>query len=237
MFNFFLCWGVFFILTPSEFTKQDIIKTLHIPKEKIIVTCLAPTYLGIKYTNEEIKIKYNIKKPYLLYVGVAYPHKNLNRLIQAWKIFEKDNNNFNLVLVGKKNYFYENLINSKEYQNCKNIIFTDFVPDNELSTLYQNAKAYIFPSLYEGFGLPPLEAMQYNIPVISSDTTCLPEILGNSAFYFDPQNEYDIFSKISIILNDDNKRQELINNIPNILAKYSQNNTSKNTLLVYQKMV
>ena len=232
------------IITPSEFTKQDIVNTLHIPKEKITVTYLAPTDLGIKYQvssikyeNENILTKHNIIKPYLLYVGVAYPHKNLERLVRAWKMFEEKNNDFNLVLVGKKNYFYDQITDSKEFKKCKNIIFTDFVPDNELVFLYQNAKAYVFPSLYEGFGLPPLEAMQYNIPVISSNTTCLPEILGNSAFYFNPQNEHDICSKISIILTDEEKHRELINNIPKTLAKYSQINTSKNTLLVYQKMV
>ncbi len=243
------------IITPSEFTKQDLIQTLHLPANKISVTYLSPVLKeNIEYStrlhpesvgtadgqvlniNEVLK-KYNITKNYLLYVGVAYPHKNLERLVRAWKMFEEKNENFNLVLVGKKNYFYEHLINSAEYNDCKNIIFTDFVPDNELATLYQKATAYVFPSLYEGFGLPPLEAMQCNIPVISSSATCLPEILGDAVLYFDPQNEQDICSKISVILTDENKRRELINNIPKILAKYSQKNTSEKTLSVYQKMV
>lgn len=227
-----------YILTPSEFTKQDIVKTLHIPEKKITVTYLAPTDLAdIKHTGNEVLLKHNMKKPYLLYVGVAYPHKNLERMVRAWKMFEEKNKNFNLVLVGKNNYFYERLINSEEYKNCQNIIFTDFVSDNELFSLYQNATAYIFPSLYEGFGLPPLEAMQCGTPIISSNASCLPEILGEGALYFNPTNEQDICSKIFIILTDENKRRELINNIPKILAKYSQKNTSKITLSVYQKMV
>jgi len=254
-----------YIFTPSEFTKQDIINTLHIPADKITVTYLAPTDLGIKftplnpakpefrdernyltgvnpvssikYTNGNVLSKHNITKPYLLYVGVAYPHKNLGRLVNAWKMFEEKNKNFQLVLVGKKNYFYDRLINSDVFKQCKNIVFTDFVSDKELSELYQNATAYIFPSLYEGFGLPPLEAMQYNIPVISSNTSCLPEILDESVLYFNPQNEQDIYSKISMILTQPEIRQKLINNIPNILANYSQNNTSKITLSVYQKMI
>ncbi|HRY36591.1 MAG TPA: glycosyltransferase family 1 protein [Candidatus Magasanikbacteria bacterium] len=225
------------IITPSEFTKQDIIKTLSVPAEKVIVTYLAPTKLNTDNEKEISLAKYNITKPYLLYVGVAYPHKNLERLVRAWKIFEEKNQNFQLVLVGKKNYFYDRLINSNIFKNCKNIIFTDFIPDSELSSLYQNAIAYVFPSLYEGFGLPPLEAMQYNIPVISSKNSCLPEILGNAALYFDPKNEQDMYTAICLVLTNEQKRHELINNISSVLAKYSQENTTEKTLSVYQKMV
>lgn len=226
-----------FILTPSNFTKQDIVKTFRIPETKITVTPLGLTCSGIKCANEEILINHGINKPYLLYVGVAYPHKNLEGLLSAWRIFEERNKNFNLVLVGKKNYFYERLLNSKDYKNCQNIIFTDFVSDENLSCLYKKATAYIFPSFYEGFGLPPLEAMQYNVPVISSDKTCLPEVLGDSVLYFNPENIQDIYTKINTILTQENIRQKLINNIPNILARYSQKNTSEITLSVYQKMV
>ena len=245
------------IITPSEFTKQDIVQTLYIPTDKITVTYLAPVLKdNIEYStlptgrqvsnindqrnntkNQEALLKYNITKKYLLYVGVAYPHKNLDHLIRSWKIFEEKNTNFNLVLVGKKNYFYDQLIKGEEFKKCKNIIFTDFVSDFELTTLYKNATAYVFPSLYEGFGLPPLEAMQYGIPVISSNTSCLPEILKNAALYFDPKNEQEMYSAISTILTNNTKRNELINNISIVLANYSQNNTAKTTLSVYQKMV
>ncbi len=227
------------ILTPSKFTKQDIIKNLNLSNDKITVTYLAPTKLNgeLQSTSRTSAYKYNIAKPYLLYVGVAYPHKNLDRLIMSWKIFEEKNTNFNLVLVGKKNYFYDQLINGEEFKKCKNIIFTDFVSDFELATLYKNATAYVFPSLYEGFGLPPLEAMQYGIPVISSNTSCLPEILKNAALYFDPKNVQEMCSAISIILTDNEKRNELINNISIVLANYSQKNTVETTLSVYQKMV
>lgn len=232
------------IITPSNFTKQDITKTLHMPEEKITVTHLAPTDLGIKYPvssikygNENLLIKHHILKPYLLYVGVAYPHKNLEQLVKSWKKFEEKNKNFQLVLVGKKNYFYDRLINSEIFKNCQNIVFTDFVPDAELAMFYKNATAYVFPSLYEGFGLPPLEAMQYGVPTISANSACLPEILGEAALYFDPLTEQDICSKISLILTDTNIRQKLINNMPYILSKYSQKNTAETTLSVYQKMV
>lgn len=245
------------IITPSNFTKQDVTKNLHVPEEKITVTYLAPVLKNnIQYPtlptgrqvsntnnqqnndkNQEILQKHGITKNYLLYVGVAYPHKNLERLVRAWKMFEKQNKNFQLVLVGKKNYFYDRLINSEIFKSCKDVIFTDFILDENLVDIYKNSSAYIFPSLYEGFGLPPLEAMQYGIPVISSNKTCLPEILGDAALYFEPQNEQDICSKINLILTDSDTRQKLINNIPDILSKYSQKNTAETTLSVYKKMV
>ncbi|MCX6779687.1 MAG: glycosyltransferase family 1 protein [Candidatus Magasanikbacteria bacterium] len=166
------------IITISEFTKKDIIQTLKIKSEKISVTLLSPFEIKL-FSNIDLNKKYNITKPYWLYVGVAYPHKNLETLLSAWEIFcQKYNNNFQLVLAGNKNYFYERLEKLIKEKNIQNVILVGFVPDDELPNLYKNATLYIFPSLYEGFGLPPLEAMQYHIPVISSNTTCLPEILA-----------------------------------------------------------
>jgi glycosyltransferase involved in cell wall biosynthesis len=178
------------ILTVSEFSKQDINKTLHVPFNKITVTYLAPTTPNQQPTlpAEDVLNKYGITSPYVLYVGVAFPHKNLEGLINAWELFQKkfSDHTTKLVLVGKKNYFYEQLI--PRIQTNKNIIYTDFVPDSDLPTIYKNASLYVMPSFYEGSALPSLEALQYGIPVASSNQTCLPEILQNAAFYFDPKN-------------------------------------------------
>jgi len=142
------------IIAISEYTKQDILNTFSIRDEQEeLINKIKVIYEGVSIAKEEANFdvlqKYGIAKPYLLYVGNAYPHKNLERLISAFKKL----NGLQLVLVGQLDYFYRRL------QGGDKIIFTDFVSDQDLSGLYQEASLYVFPSLYEGFGLPPLEAM------------------------------------------------------------------------------
>lgn len=250
------------IIVPSEFTKQDLQKTLRLPPEKISVIYLAPhlpprasTFNG---TNSFDKIplpilkKHNITKPYALYVGVAYPHKNLEGLIKAWKIFEgKYSQNHQLVLVGKRNYFYNRLLNNVAMKQCNprstsakasgygasNVIYTDYLNDAELAQIYSQSSLCVFPSFYEGFGMPPLEAMQYGIPVVSANSACLPEILGNAAFYFNPNNIEEIAQAVYKGFTDQNLRKQLIENSKNILRKYSWINTAKQTLEVYNNKI
>ncbi|MFA5061755.1 MAG: glycosyltransferase family 1 protein [Patescibacteria group bacterium] len=226
------------IITPSEFTKQDIHKTLKIPLQKIFVTLLSPQPQEQKQNNishKELFKKFNINKPYALYVGVAYPHKNLEGLVDAWHDFEKKyGDNFQLILVGKKNYFYDRLINSKKFKQCKNIIFTDYLNDDELNTIYSGAMLYVFPSLYEGFGLPPLEAMTHHVPVISANSACLPEILGSAALYFDPKNPEEITQALYNGFTNQNLRLNLIQQSQQILKKYSWLETAKRTLQIYK---
>lgn len=222
------------IIAVSEFTKKDIENTLKIKPEKIITTLLSP--LSLKDFNEiDINKKYSITKPYWLYVGVAYPHKNLETLLAAWQIFyDKYNKNYQLVLAGKKNYFYQRLEKMIKEKNIQNVILTDFVDDNTLANLYKKATLYVFPSLYEGFGLPPLEAMQYNLPVISSDRTCLPEILGDGAVYFDPADPTNIATCAQTVLEDKNTIKKLTENSQKILQKYSWAKTAEQTLQIYK---
>jgi len=223
------------IITVSEFSAQDIIKNLHVPKEKISVIYLSPLP-PIKNSEPPFSLreKYNIHKPYWLYVGVAYPHKNLETLIDAWKIFsEKNNDEYQLVLVGKENYFYHQLRTYIKKNNVHNVILTGFVPDTELGELYKNATLYVFPSLYEGFGLPPLEAMQYDLPVISSNSSCLPEILKDAALYFNAKNTQDIIGAATTIIKNEKIRKMIIENGRKLLQKYSWDKTAIQTLQIY----
>jgi len=234
------------ILTPCEFVKGDIVKTLNIKAEKISVTLLAPP-TNLKSSNFNNTPPPSLPtQPYILYVGVAFPHKNLLGLIRAWKIFnEKFDNSYRLVLVGNENYFYRQLKNHPLVKELSAIggpasggknkpIFTGFVPDSQLAHFYQNASLYAFPSLYEGFGLPPLEAMQYDLPVVSSNATCLPEILQDAALYFNPIDPVDMATKINTALTDENLRQNLKNNGQKLLKKYSWQTTAEQTLQIYQ---
>lgn len=227
------------ILVPTEFGKKDLHNTLGIPLNKITVTPLAPfsLFTPLKITAEETLKKFHITKPYILYVGAAYPHKNLTRLVHAWNTFcVQHENTHQLVLCGKKDQFYQQLIH-EIITGQDSVICTDFVTDDELTALYQHATLYIFPSLYEGFGLPPLEAMQHQLPVIAANTSCLPEVLGDAAVYVDPLSETDIANAITRVLNDAPLQTELRRRAQKLLVQYDWKKTALSTWEVYQSVV
>lgn len=219
------------IICPSNYTRSDVIKHLSVKKENCRVIYEAVEKHSGKILIEKLD-QYQIKKPFFLYVGAAYPHKNLERLIIGFLFFNKLNK-YNLVLVGRIDYFYSRL--KEKYKKQNNIIFTGEVNDDELATLYSRAVAFVFPSLVEGFGLPPLEAMQYNCPVISSNSSCLPEILGEAAFYFNPKKEEEIAFSLEKITND----QKLVNLLKvkgaKCLQNYSWQKMAKETNEVYKQ--
>ncbi|MBD3310942.1 MAG: glycosyltransferase [Candidatus Magasanikbacteria bacterium] len=242
------------IIAVSEFTKQDVHNTLKVPASKITIIyeamfsnqrsetgdLISVTAFGLSSSRREerelVLNKYGIDKPYVLYVGNAYPHKNLKGLLKAWKLFEqKYGSDYKLILVGKKNYFYKQEIKESRNQRIKNVVFTGFLSDEELVLLYKSASLYVFPSLYEGFGLPPLEAMAHGVPVASSNRSCLPEILGEAAIYFDPENYDNICDTIYKGLTDKDIRFDLANNANNEIKKYSWRKTAGDTLKIYKR--
>lgn len=182
------------IIAVSEFTKRDIVRNLGADETKIEVVYLGSDKMlkgTEKMRNTEqfsrfLEEKYGISKQYILYVGSAYPHKNLINLIGAHKLLkEKYQRNWQLVLVGREDEFYKKI---KSYADDKDIIFTGDVLQRELDGLYRGAKVFVMPSLYEGFGLPLLEAATRYVPVACSKTASLPEVMSDSALYFDPKN-------------------------------------------------
>jgi len=228
------------IIAVSNFTKSDIIKQFRAEEEKIKVI-----YEGVANDlkiyklkdDKEVKLRYNITTPYLLYVGNAYPHKNLEGLVEVFAKIRKKYLQLNLILVGKEDYFYSRL--KKEIRRkgqAENIKFTGYVPDRDLAAIYKGALFYVFPSFYEGFGLPPLEAMEHGCPVLSSKETCLKEILGRAALYFDPNNKEDMKNKIIRIIEDRNLRQELIEKGYKQVKKYSWKECARKTLAVYNTL-
>ena len=224
------------IIAVSKQTKRDIKKYLGVPEKKIIVT-----YEAIDLSQNmpgdpcgKILEKYGIMKPYLLYVGNAYPHKNLERLVLVFREISKKHPHLYLVLVGKEDYFYKCLKNFVSKNFVKRVIFADFIPDGDLGIVYSEALLYVFPSLCEGFGLPPLEAMAKNIPVASSNASCLPEILGEAAIYFDPEGMAEIAEMIEKALSDAGLRKKLIESGKQQIRKYSWEKMAKQTLEVYK---
>jgi len=234
------------ILAVSNFTKDDIVKQLAVPAKKITVTYEGVTVFSDSRLNDQTAdkptlLRYNIKQPYLLYVGNAYPHKNLEWLIKLFQAWSPNHPEYQLVLVGGHDYFYQRLrqlvISLWPEQANKPVVLPGFVPDNDLAALYRSAALYIFPSRYEGFGLPPLEAMNYGCPVVSSDSSCLPEILGSAAVYFHDNQTNSAIQAIDNLLSDQNQRQVLIEAGFQQIKKYSWKTCAQQTLAVYQQIL
>jgi glycosyltransferase involved in cell wall biosynthesis len=166
------------------------------------------------------------------------PHKNLWRLIEAFALLRRTHPDLLLVLVGKKDAMYEQIAARAEKEGLRGgVVFTGFVSEAELKWLYLHCQAYIFPSLSEGFGLPGLEAMLHSAPVVSSNATCLPEVHGRAAHYFDPLNVDDMAAKIGEVLDDPKLRQKLITAGHKQAAKYSWKRMAEQTLAVYNRVL
>ena len=246
------------IFADSNYVKQALIKQYQIKPEKIVVTCLGvekkfSIFNGFGYAHHcpersrtdnlqsSIKRKknlfkeYGITKPYLLYVGSVYPHKNIERLIEAVKKARKTVTNLSLVIICARNIFEQRLKSKIKTINAQSYIkLTGFVSDEDLAILYQQAEAFVFPSLSEGFGLPGLEAMACGCPVIASNATCLPEIYDNAALYFNPLKVTDIAQKIVRLVEDTRLRKDLIKKGHQQVKKYSWQKMAKEVIRGYK---
>ncbi len=223
------------IITPSEFVKNEVIEKYHIKRSKVTTIYEAARD---PYQRASINLqKHGIVKPYLLYVGNAYPYKNLERLILAFgKLMTEYMLDFQLVIAGKKDTFHAVL--EKEVHGAKledRVIFTGYVTDRELAGLYKGAAIYVFASLSEGFGLPALEAMSYGLPVASSDATCLPEIIGDAAEFFNPKDVNDMARVMAALLADSTRREQLVQLGLKRTRDFSWEKSAQATLEVYQK--
>lgn len=200
------------ILTVSEFSANEIKKYTNTKKD-IHVIYNAIDHKKFKVIKEKSKLdfvrkKYSLPQEFILFVGNVKPHKNLKNLLLAIKNIE-----INLVIVGKKEGFItadKDITNIIERYNLKNrIIFTGYIEDEDLPIIYNLATLFVFPSLYEGFGIPPLEAQACGCPVICSNAASLPEVCGNSVIYFNPYDVEDIKEKIELVLNNKELQNEL----------------------------
>lgn len=230
-------WFVFFIaahtsraiITPSEYTKHELQRFAGIHANKVTVSYEAADKLAAK------PVPYTLPSDeYLLYVGQQSDYKNIKRLILAHQELLKTHPKLYLVLAGSRNKSLEMNERWAAKNDCKHVLFTGFVSDGELAWLYKNAACYVFPSLMEGFGLPGLEAMRAGCPVVSSDATCLPEIYGNAARYFNPTDTGDMVSKIGQVLTDQPLRERLIQNGATRAAEFSWERMARQTLEVYK---
>ena len=205
------------IITISEFSKKELIEVYKINPERIRVIPLAYNKDLYKVIDNKEKIKevldkYKISKPYLLFIGRLEQKKNVLAIIESFKILKSTKPDLKLVLIGRPGYKFEEIEKKiKEYGLAEDIIMPGWVEEPELPYLLNGAEVFVFPSFYEGFGIPILEAMACGTPVVSSNTTSIPEVAGQAALLVNPNNHEELAEKIKNILDDNNLRQDLIN--------------------------
>jgi len=198
------------IIAVSQATKKDILKFYpQISQEKITVihhgfdTKLFQGRVS-QEESEKVLATYNLKpKTYLLYVGAIQPRKNLGVLIEAFEKIKSNNPELKLVLAGAPAWQYEDTLEKiSQSKFSKDIVVTGTIPFTDLPVLYQNAATFVFPSLYEGFGIPVLEAMASGTPVILANNSSLPEVAGDAALYFETENSDDLANCLERVLTD-----------------------------------
>jgi glycosyltransferase involved in cell wall biosynthesis len=221
------------IFTPTEFVKNDIVHYTHCNPKKIIVTLESADQIP---DAPEPMINL-VDQPFIMYVGRPQPHKNLNRLIAAFQELKQTHPELKLVLAGKKDALYERFAEQVRAQGIIDVIFTGFVSEGQLRWLYEHTAGYVMPSLSEGFGLPGVEAMLHGAPVISSNATCLPEVYGDAAHYFNPLDVHDMALKISEVVDDPILREDLQEKGRHQAAIYSWQRMAEQTQAAYRHVL
>ncbi len=227
------------IISVSKTTKKDLMKFYEIPDEKITVIYNGgPRRHPEQGAKRRVEGSLNLSKPYILFVGTLQPRKNINVLIDAFSILVKTSPDIKLVITGKKGWLFTEIFKKVTELNLEDkIIFTDHISDDELTWLYKNALCFVMPSLYEGFGIPILEAMENSCPVISSFSSSLPEVAGEAALYFDPTNSSDLLEKINQLLINKDLKNDLIKKGKERVKQFSWEKSAKETLEIIQSAI
>lgn len=226
------------ILTDSEHSKQDLQHYFRLPAEKIRVIFPAADERAFPgEPNPAILAQYNIVQPYILYVGKHHAYKNVMTLMRAYMAQYEIYQNFQLVIAGKRDPRQKALYNTAaQFDSGKRILFTDFVPDGELFDLYRGARLFVFPSRYEGFGLPPLEAMACGVPVISSHAASLPEVVGDAAIQVAPDDVLALADAMRSVLTDEALWHTLKHKGLTRVQQFSWETAARQILTVYKNV-
>lgn len=232
------------VLTISESSKKDIVEHLQVDPKKVYVTPLAsryyPDYLSAQTTEElEKLVNYDFSQPYLLFISTIEPRKNINTIISAFNFLKEQYKiPHKLILIGKKGWNYEPVFAAIENSPWANQIHHLNYLSNELVALfYSKADVFVYPSHYEGFGLPVLEAMTLGAAVISSNTSSIPEVTGDAAILIDPNNPIQLAEAILKVISDSQLRQELINKGKARAKLFSWERTAQETLNAYKTIL
>lgn len=231
------------IITVSNYSRQDIGKAFNFPLEKIFVTHLAAEDiyrpLDKSSCKNILKSKYGIDNDFLLYVGGFSPRKNIVGLIEAFsRLISKYKKDIKLVIVGRQGKSYSTYKNrAQELHIEDNVLFPGFIPIEDLPLFYNASELLAYPSFYEGFGLPPVEAMACGTPVIASNVTSIPEVLGDSAIFINPQNIDELSSSMIRVLSDENFRENMILKGLVRSSELNWDKTALDTIIAYNKII
>lgn len=228
------------IISISEFTKKEIQYAYNISPNKItvILEAINPERFSVPVSKVPDDIPQNLKKnKFLLSVGHLEPRKNYNRLIETFQRIKKypEYRNLKLVIVGKKDHSYKETL--KLVNADPDVFYLNFVSHETLLWLYQNAELFIFPTIYEGFGFPPMEAAASGTVSVVSNLSSIPEVCGDAAFYFDPYNQDDMKKNILEALKKGDDYQVRKNKLESQLKKFSWRNNAEQTLQLYKKFM
>jgi glycosyltransferase involved in cell wall biosynthesis len=230
------------VITVSRSSKDDILHFFRLPEDKIevIYNGVAPEFLKSSKKEELTKIrrKYGLDEPFILFVGNLKPHKNLKRLISSFARVSQRISEITLVVVGDELHNHPELEEKIEELRLKGRVrFFGFTDRDELKCLYQLAELLLFPSLYEGFGLPPLEAMAIGTPVVASNISSIPEVVADAALLVDPYDEEMIAANVLKLLAEESLRNKLIERGRERAALFSWRETAELTLKVYNQVL
>ncbi len=226
------------VITISNSSKNDIISEYKLPQSKIHVVYpgLKEAFTKTHTTMRELE-EFGVKSDFILFVGTLQPRKNIASLVEAFSHVKNNIKDLQLVIIGKKGWMYEEILQSPETYGVKDsVLFLDFVKDADLPTFYKEAQCYVLPSLYEGFGLPVLEAMKYGCPVLTSNVSSLPEAGGDAALYFDPEKVVDIAQKIEKVVGDKKLQQVMREKGKEHYKKFTWEKSAKEVLAVLEEV-
>ena len=230
------------VIALSEHARADLIATYNLQPEKVNVVPLAApdAFAPVRDDNELQRVRqtYGIDRDYILSVGSIQPRKNLRRLIEAYYLLRQQQPEGKLpqlVLVGKNAWLYDETLQSLKDRDLGSIVLTGYVPEADLPALYSGALCFIYPSYFEGFGLPPLEAMKCGAPVIVGNKTSLPEVVGDAALMIDPFDVGAIAAAIQRVITDSDFRSELRVKGMQRAKQFDWKETARRTLAVYEK--
>lgn len=228
------------LITVSDSTRDDLIRILNIDPLKVTTTHLGvnPGYKIIDDGDKKKRIseKYSLPENFILYVGLVEPRKNLPVLIESYRRLIENELDYELVIVGRYGWMYEEVLEQVRQLNLEHTVrFLGYVPQEDLPLVYNLASLFVYPTIYEGFGLPALEAMACGVPVITSDVSSLPEIVDGAGLLIPVNDSSALFETMVKVLTDEEMRKDLIRKGPQRAAEFSWSKTAQLTLQVYQK--